>query len=585
LFKPGVLQGHETQFVQFKRGDQAYATDYKDFAPSLGFAWNPTTSMPWLRRLIGEKDQTIVRGGFSLSYTRNGLSDFSNVYGANTGSFVSATRSTALGNLVQGSEALPVLLRESNRLSPPSFPATPAYPITGAITDSVNIFDPKLKVPYAESWSFGVQREISKNMAIEVRYVGTRYSRPWTQYNLNEVNIVENGFLNEFKLAEANLQANIAAGRGATFRYSGANTGTAPLPITLGYFNAVPTTQAGDETKYTSANFTNTTFVNTLVTNNPVPYTFASNLYGNAGLRDNASRAGIPANLFLVNPGLQGGAFYTGNGGSTRYDSMVLEFRRRLSGGLLMEANYTLAKSFDSTVVSLRAPLSKNIGSSLANVFKMNWVYQLPLGSGKRFGTGAGPTLDRLIGGWEFHGAGRVQSGQWLNFGNVKVVGMTTKDLQDVFKLCFDDANKRIYSLPQDIIDNTIRAFGGSATSPSGYGSLGAPTGRYLAPPSDAGCIQVVRGDCAPQNVNVMGPRFVRYDLSITKKVKLSERTDFELRGELLDAFNNVNFFGNTNMTNFNSATFAQVTSAYRDQSNTQDPGGRLVQIVARITW
>jgi len=35
----------------------------------------------------------------------------------------------------------------------------------------------------------------------------------------------------------------------------------------------------------------------------------------------------------------------------------------------------------------------------------------------------------------------------------------------------------------------------------------------------------------------------------------------------------------------FSSATFAQVNDAYRDSSNTNDPGGRLVQIVARINF
>jgi hypothetical protein len=57
------------------------------------------------------------------------------------------------------------------------------------------------------------------------------------------------------------------------------------------------------------------------------------------------------------------------------------------------------------------------------------------------------------------------------------------------------------------------------------------------------------------------------------------------LRGEFLNAFNNVNFFANTNLTNFTSATFGQVTSASTDPNNTQDPGGRLVQIVARINF
>ena len=42
-------------------------------------------------------------------------------------------------------------------------------------------------------------------MAVEVRYVGTRSREQWATYNYNEINILENGFLNEFKLAQANL--------------------------------------------------------------------------------------------------------------------------------------------------------------------------------------------------------------------------------------------------------------------------------------------------------------------------------------------------------------------------------------------
>jgi hypothetical protein len=108
--------------------------------------------------------------------------------------------------------------------------------------------------------------------------------------------------------------------------------------------------------------------------------------------------------------------------------------------------------------------------------------------------------LDRIVGGWEFHGTGRVQSGQVLNFGNVNLVGMTQDEFRKEFKLRFDDAKGVVYHLPQDIIDNTIKAFSVSATTPDGY-TRGAPTGRYIAPASSRTCIQVVAGDCAPQTL------------------------------------------------------------------------------------
>ena len=99
------------------------------------------------------------------------------------------------------------------------------------------MFDPDLQVPYADTYTVGIQRAIGRRSAFEVRYVGTRNRDQWTTYNYNEANILDNGFLNEFKLAQANLYANIAAGRGQTFAYIGPGTGTSPLPIYLAYFS------------------------------------------------------------------------------------------------------------------------------------------------------------------------------------------------------------------------------------------------------------------------------------------------------------------------------------------------------------
>jgi len=71
------------------------------------------------------------------------------------------------------------------------------------------------------------------------------------------------------------------------------------------------------------------------------------------------------------------------------------------------------------------------------------------------------------------------------------------------------------------------------------------------------------------------------------KRVKLTERFNFELRAEFLNAFNNINFFNPTGNANINptQATFGQITTAYTDSSNTNDPGGRIGQIVARFNF
>jgi hypothetical protein len=181
----------------------------------------------------------------------------------------------------------------------------------------------------------------------------------------------------------------------------------------------------------------------------------------------------------------------------------------------------------------------------------------------------------------------------------LRLVGMTAKELQKSVKMRFDDAAKIAYFLPQDIIDNTIKAFSVSATSPTGYGSLGAPTGRYIAPANRADCIEAYAGQCGFPNLVLYGPRFTRFDLSLIKRTRITEKVDFEFRAEFLNAFNNINF----SIQNPSNATttvrgtsagppagvanngFGRVGFAYRDISTTNDPGGRIIQFVGRINF
>ncbi|MGH9842101.1 MAG: carboxypeptidase regulatory-like domain-containing protein [Blastocatellia bacterium] len=617
LFKPGTATGKDTQYTQFQASTKAYNTDYNNFAPSLGFAWSPRFENGLLKKLTGDGGQTVLRGGYSIAYNREGLNVFTSIYASNPGLSITAARNLALGNL----GALPVLFRDKSRLGAPAFQTKPVYPNSGVITDSANVFNPNLALGYVQSWSFGIQREINKDTVIEARYVGNRGIKLWQQYNLNEVNLLENGFLNEFKLAQANLQANIAQGRGNNFRYFGPGTGTSPLPIMLAFFSGTPVAQAGNQSLYTSTNFANATFVNALAINGPAPGVFAgfgagtgalafngvgigaSGFINNATFRNNGITAGLPANFFLANPGKLGGAFSIENNGRTWYDSLQIELRRRMSKGLLLQGNYTLGRAFtnafaSSSVVSGQPSTLRNFGLSktvspfgVTHAFKLNWIYELPLGRNQLIGGGVGAALDRVIGGWEFHGAARVQSGTPFNLGNVQLVGMTRSDLQKAVKMRFDDAGKVAYFLPQDIIDNTRRAFNVSATSADGWSTLGAPTGRYFAPASNRNCIEAFFGQCGATNLVVYGPRFDRYDLSIVKKTKITEHVDFEFRAEFLNAFNHINFIvGNpANDVNviggFPNATFGQVTQAYRDLSTTNDPGGRLIQLVGRINF
>ena len=593
LFKPGTLTGQQTVYNPLPTDVHSYNTQWSNLAPSIGMAWTPNVDSSVLHFLLGRGASSVIRAGYSIAYDREGASAFGTLAN-NPGGFVSAARNLTVGNLVTGTGAdtLPVLLRQTNRLGPPAFPDAPAYPITSSVSNSVNVIDPNLKMPYVESWSVGLQREVRKSTVIEIRYLGNHLARQWSTENLNEVNVVENGFLNEFKQAQANLLSNIAAGRGSTFRYFGANTGTGPLPTILAYFSGVPTAQAGDATKYSSSLFTNSTYVNALAFFQPATGTFISNLAtSSATQRANALSAGLPVNFFQVNPFVSSANLLTNLGGST-YNAGTLDVRRRLTKGLQFDANYTFSKGMTSIFSSLRAPLTKALSPlNITHGFKTNWIYELPVGHGQMLLGNAHGVVDRIASGWSIDGTGRVQSGSAFSMGNVRLVGMTRSDLQNAVGMRFNDGAKIAYFLPQDIIDNTIRAFNTSATSASGYGSQGAPSGRYIAPANTPGCIEVYAGQCGGTSLILYGPHLTRFDISAVKKTRITERVNLEIRAEFLNIFNNINFIvGNPNndtntATNFSNAAFGQVTSAYQDQSTTYDPGGRLIQFVARINF
>jgi hypothetical protein len=421
------------------------------------------------------------------------------------------------------------------------------------------------------------------NTVVEVRYVGNKKLQDSEQINLNEVNLVESGFMDEFKLAMANLQANIAAGRGNTFRYAGANTGTSPLPILLGYLGG--SRNVNDPAAYPTAAFTNATLINRLAMQNPAAYTLAQDLYNDPARRANAVNGGLPRNLFFVNPDMDEINLIR-NGGYANYNALAVELRRRMTKGLMVTGSYVFSKTQASDYDHLRKARPNTVTTThIPNVFKANWIYELPFGQGAwLFGNTSG-WLNKVIGGWQFGGTTRIQSGDPVELGtganatgnvDVRLVGMTRKELQKALKIRYDDAHRIVYSLPQDIIDNTIRAHNVNATSATGYGALGAPTGRYIAPANRAECIQVYQGDCGGNSTVIQGPRYVIFDLAASKKTRIREGIEFEFRAEMFNAFNNTNFSMPEFLGTFTAATYGQVTSA---------DAARTIQLIGRINF
>jgi len=591
MFKPGTMTGRTPLIAQFNKGDPAFQTDWNNVAPSVGAVWRPHVGKGWLSTLLGT--DPVLRGGYSLAYTRYGTYDFTSMFGSNPGSTRNMTRSVPLGNL--GTDGLPVLLSQTSRIQPPPTPVPPTYPFSPDAGEAMGVMDDNLTVPYAHTYSLGWQREIGKAVTLEIRYVGNRFKGGWVYSNLNRAAdrfIVENGFLREFTLAQRNLQANIAAGRGNTFAYTGID-GTSPLPIFLAHFAGIPLTDPKnqDPASYSASQFRSASFYDSLSRYSPVMANITS--AGSVGLQyvgleDNRRKAGLPANFWVANPTLLTGAAYLMyNGGPTGYDGLQLELNQSMSHGFSFMGSYQFGRTFTSSRPTLREGFETELATNgVDHGIKLGWIYELPFGRGRNWGSGVPTWLNHVIGDWEWDGTGMLQSGAIVDFGNYRLVGMTDTDLQQMFKI---DKRKdakgieRVYMLPEDVIQQSIIAlYGASATSPSGWAGP-APTGRYIARPDSPECVQAYPGQCAPLHHFVRGPWSGSFDMAFVKRVLLGKRMRVEARMEIYNVFDAIGFAPVAGLGSTMSGW--EVTQAAADVNGSQWPGGRMTQFGLRFSW
>jgi hypothetical protein len=234
----------------------------------------------------------------------------------------------------------------------------------------------------------------------------------------------------------------------------------------------------------------------------------------------------------------------------SRYHSFQLDLRRRYSKGFQIQGSYTYARGYSLTNFDLHFSPEWRRNTSLPHKFALLWVWELPVGRGKRFGTDMNPWLDGLVGGWQFSGGGRIQL-PLLRLTNTNIVGMSQKEANDLFKQVRIDVNPitgetTVWDMPQDVIENTQRAYNTDPTDPTGYADGDVPTGRYFAPASSIDCMALFFEDCAPDRF-FFGRWFSEFDFKFVKSFNVTGRTTFEVNAEIYNAFRALNFNNSLN--------------------------------------
>ena len=302
IFQPGATGGIGDP--SFTASQHKYNTIWKNPEPAVAFAWNPTVENGFLGKLLGH-NKTVFRGAYSLRNYQDGAQN------------IWAFGSEGLFFYQQGSANPDPTLTGPGYFRPGSLylgspTATPAYlltPTTWAPTipgdqvfgQSEYAINPHIRLPYVQSWNFGIQRELGASV-LEINYVGNLVLHTWLGLNLNEVNIFENGFLNEFNNAEKNLAINQANGKGNT-PYNYGLPGEAALPIFTAAFGANGTNPAASDWTGLFTNLTNGAAgsqARTMVSTT----SYLCNIVGGANFKPCAGTAGSgrPLNFWNINP-------------------------------------------------------------------------------------------------------------------------------------------------------------------------------------------------------------------------------------------------------------------------------------------
>jgi hypothetical protein len=636
IFSPGTLTGKVPTVRGNTIGEKAYPNDLNNWAPSIGVVWSPEKVPGFLGAIFGKSGDSVFRGGFSRAFIREGTLIIENSLGLNPGGSFANGRSTGLGNLTIGT-----LYRSgaaNPNVTPPAFNATPVYPRTLTTADAAFAFSPDFHTGYVDSYSFGFQRQLGRDTVVEVRYVGNRGKEMQSQYRIAEINAIENGFGAEFALAQRNLIANIQAGRGANFRYFGAGTGTSPLPLTFSYFqgnNADPNLAAN----YTSNNWgiaaacganCVTTYSSLLAASNPRVQTFINTAESNATLRNNAHAngtfrpGGLPLNFANNCPTTVGFCYLFDNSEKSWYDSAVIEVRRRLTNGVRFQASYVFGKAFtnafasagdgffgvgagDQSNTASNTLRNRDLDKSYAQVdirhaFKFDATWDLPFGKGQPFMKSSNWFTNALVGGWTILPTIRWQSGAPVLLENIQLVGMTAKDLQKAIgvyhNVTITQPNgsttvANVTYLPAEIINNTIRAFTTTPSTVSGYAAGQEPTGRFIAPTGYGNCqYRSLNEECGFRKFVLYGPSFFKLDATVLKRIPIGETRSVELRVAMYDVLNRTNWrlggwTGNVNNITAFTGTFGQMQNgwSYQDPSGSNDPGGRIIDLMLRINF
>ena len=422
-------------------GPGYYHFEKIDFAPRGSIAWSLRPQSEWGKKLFGGDDKTVIRAGFSKVYDRFGLG-LLNTFDSN-GSFGLATALTNPAGQLTASNAprltdlhtIPAVALDGsaiiNPAPPGAFPQTPPTALNGGGFAIAWGLDNTIKTPYSYTIDFSVGRELPKQFAVELAYVGRFSHNLLTQRDVMQpLNLVDQ------KSGVSYFQA---ATRMAGLSRSGVTTdkvNSAVIGPTAAYWkNLVQPLKKGGAYALGCSGGSTQDVAQAVY-----------DLFQCAKFNDTTAQANLDAfggisdaNLTGVSYNLNSGPFSYYNQqysslyawstiGNSSYNAFQASLRKRFSAGLQFDLNYTFSKSMDISSDAERIVPYGGLGGQVINAYSpnqlravsdfdtphqinANFIVELPFGRGKPIARNAGGVLNALIGGWQLSGIVRWTSG------------------------------------------------------------------------------------------------------------------------------------------------------------------------------